>query len=101
MEVLQNPRYLIVLVLGKSAGKFFIRQVASMLLLVVQGLLHGGVRDVGVVDDPASCWTNWFVQSQVWMLTDFLVEFSLQRKLFWWVESQHLALNSREFYGLE
>ena len=72
-----------------------------MLLLVVQGLLHGGVRDVGVVDDPASCWTNWFVQSQVWMLTDFLVEFSLQRKLFWWVESQHLALNSREFYGLE
>ena len=27
---------------------FFIRQVASMLLLVVQGLLHDGVRDVGV-----------------------------------------------------
>ena len=149
MEVLQNPRYLIVLVLGKSprwtlvvasdrsplipwwrlmsllrllllsrgssessvfaspcprkaAGKFFfIRQLASMLLLVVQGLLHGGVRDVGVVDDPASWWTSWFVQSQVWMLTDFLVEFSLKRKLFWWVESQHLALNSREFYGLE
>ena len=35
----------------KAAGKFFIRQVASMLLLVVQGLLHGRVTDDVAGDD--------------------------------------------------
>ena len=36
----------------KAAGKFFfIRQLASMLLLVVQGLLHGRVTDDVAGDD--------------------------------------------------